>query len=137
MDVMLDGFNDRYEDEVVERWGRSAFRAANEWWHDKSLAQQRAWKADTDALVARWGAIHAAGETPDSAPAQEHAAAHLAWFAAIPGTPTHAGDAERSRAMVRGMAELYATDPAFHDAFGGHEAALFAADALRRHVDQP
>jgi len=41
MDVMLDGFNDRYEAEVVKRWGRDAFEASNHWWHRKSVQQQR------------------------------------------------------------------------------------------------
>lgn len=136
MDVMLDGFNDPYEDEVVERWGRPAYEAAHQWWHAKPVAQQRAWKADAEALVARWGAIHADGHAPDSATAQEHAAAHLAWFSAIPGTPTHAGDAERSRSMVRGMADLYATDAAFHEGFGGAGAARFVAEALRRYAGE-
>lgn len=134
MDVMLDGFNDRYEDEVVERWGRDAFDASNRWWHAKTLDQQREWQASAEALLDRWGEIHAAGHAPDSPEAAEHAAVHLAWFADIPGTPTHAGNTECSAAMVRGMADLYAGDPEFHSAFGGQQAAHFAADALRIHA---
>lgn len=134
MDVMLEGFNDRYEDEVVQRWGREAFEAANQWWHDKSIGQQQDWKAGAEALLARWRELHEQGHTPDSGPAQEHAAVHMAWFADIPGTPTHAGDAERSAAMVCGVAELYESNPEFHQTFGTPEAARFAADALRLHV---
>ncbi|UNX53255.1 MerR family transcriptional regulator [Georgenia sp. TF02-10] len=136
MDVMLDGFNDRYEDEVVERWGREAFEAANRWWHGKSVDQQKAWKRDAEDLLARWREIHDAGHAPDSAPAQEHAARHLMWFAEIPGTPTHAGDTERSAAMVRGMAEMYESNPDFHQSFGSRGAAHYAAAALRLHVGE-
>lgn len=134
MDVMLDGFNDRYEAEVVRRWGREAFDASNQWWHAKSVGQQRSWQASAQALLTRWAEIHRAGHAPGSPVAQAHAVDHLAWFADIPGTPTHAGDAERSAAMVRGMADLYETDPGFHQRFGSPEGARFAANALRIHV---
>ncbi|WP_241387563.1 MerR family transcriptional regulator [Rhodococcus sp. CH91] len=137
MDVMLEGFNDRYEAEVVRRWGREAFDASNQWWHAKSVGQQRDWQDSAQALLARWAEIHDAGHTPASPVAREHAAAHMAWFAEIPGTPTHAGDTERSAAMVRGMTDLYETDPAFHQTFGSQEAARFAANALRIHVQHP
>lgn len=131
MDVMLDGFNDRYENEVIHRWGREAFDASHEWWHAKSVEQQRQWKARAEALLHGWADLHAAGEPADSEATQEHAATHLAWFADIPGTPTHAGDPERSRAMVCGVASTYETNPDFHNSFGSPDAARFAAAALR------
>lgn len=137
MDVMLEGFNDRYEAEVVRRWGREAFDASNRWWHAKSVEQQRDWQAGTQALLTRWAKIHAAGNTPASPAAQEHAAAHVAWFADIPGTPTHVGDTERSAEMVQGTAALYETNPDFQQTFGSREAAQFAANALRIHVQHP
>ncbi|HLR96564.1 MAG TPA: MerR family transcriptional regulator [Jiangellaceae bacterium] len=134
MDVMLDGFNDRYEAEVVRRWGREAFDAANRWWHAKTVRQQRDWQSSGQALLTRWAEIHEAGHAPGSRVAQEHAAVHMDWFSDIPGTPTHAGDAERSAAMVQGVADLYETNPDFHQTFGSPEAAQFAANALRIHV---
>lgn len=134
MDVMLEGFNDRYEAEVVRRWGREAFDVSNRWWHAKSVAQQRDWQTSAQDLLTRWAEIHEAGHAPASPVAQEHAAVHLAWFAEIPGTPTHAGDAERSAGMVLGMADVYETNPDFHQSFGSPEAAQFAANALRIHV---
>ena len=134
MDVMLEGFNDRYEEEVVERWGRDAFDASNQWWHGKSVQQQKEWKARADALLARWRVIQEEGHKTDSAVAQEHAAVHLEWFKEIPGTPTHGGDTAKSVDMVRGLAAQYESNPDFHIAFGTAEAAGFAANALRRHV---
>ncbi|GAA3659285.1 hypothetical protein GCM10022202_19980 [Microbacterium marinilacus] len=119
MDVMLDGFNDRYEEEVVRRWGREAFDASNTWWHSKTARQQREWKPRSDRLLARWAELEAAGESPGSPAAQDRAAAHVAWFTEIPGTPTHAGDRPRSAAMIRGLAGLYEANPDFHRAFGG------------------
>ncbi|MCV7532260.1 MerR family transcriptional regulator, partial [Micrococcus luteus] len=35
MDMMLEGFNDRYEAEVTEQWGRDVFEQSNRWWHAK------------------------------------------------------------------------------------------------------
>lgn len=137
MDVMLEGFNDRYEAEVVRRWGREAFAASNRWWHAKSVGQQRDWQASAQALLTRWAEIHDAGHTPGSPVAQAHAADHMAWFAEIPGTPVYAGEVERSAAMVRGVADLYETNPDFHQSFGSPEAAHFAANALRIHVQHP
>lgn len=137
MNVMLEGFNDRYEAEVVRRWGREAFDASNRWWHAKSVGQQRDWQASAQALLTRWAEIHKAGHTPGSPVAQKHAADHMAWFADIPGTPTHAGEADRSAAMVRGMADLYEINPDFHQTFGSPEVAQFAANALRIHVQHP
>jgi DNA-binding transcriptional MerR regulator len=137
MDVMLQGFNDAYEDEVVARWGRDAFEAAHGWWHGMGVRRQRAWKARAEGLLTRWREIQEEGHAPGSAPAQEHADLHLAWFAEIPGTPAHAGDAQATAAMVRGMAVGYEADPEFHRAFGSEAAARFAAAALRERVARP
>ncbi|HEY6737850.1 MAG TPA: MerR family transcriptional regulator, partial [Actinopolymorphaceae bacterium] len=51
MEMMLDGFNDPYRDEVSSRWGEDVFARSNAWWHGKSLQQRMEWKQDTDALV--------------------------------------------------------------------------------------
>ena len=134
MDVMLEGFNDRYETEVVERWGREAFDASNRWWHGKSVQQQKEWKARADALLAQWREIQEDGHELDSAVAQEHASVHLEWFKEIPGTPTHAGDTAKSVDMIRGLADQYETNPDSHAAFGTPEAARFAANALRLRI---
>lgn len=135
-DMVLEGFNDSWEDEVVSRWGRDAFDASHHWWHAKRPDEQRRWQADAEELLATWGRLQAAGHAPTDDEAQEHAARHVRWFAQIPGTPTHDGDGERSRPMVLGMANLYVADPAFHEALGGPAAARFAAEALHLHVDR-
>lgn len=135
-DVLLEGFNDRYEEEVVERWGSTAFEASNRWWHGKSLDEQRRWKAETEALLAEWRRLAESGCSPRDESAVRHADAHLAWFATIPGTPAHAGDTDATRAMVHGVADAYELDPAFHRTFGSEHAARFAAVALRARVDE-
>ena len=127
MDMMLEGFNDRYEDEVTQRWGRDVFETSNRWWHAKSINQQRKFQADAEALLARWGDLYDQGIAPTDTAAQEQAAVHAAWFAQIPGTPAHAGDTAKTRAMLHGMANLYATNPDFHPSA---RKAAFAAQAL-------
>jgi len=131
MDVMLEGFNDRYEGEVVRRWGQDAYDAAHNWWHAKTLDQQRDWKQRSERLLARWADLDRRGFPPASDAAQQHAATHIAWFTEIPGTPTHEGDARRSAAMICGMATMYETHPEFHHAFGTASAARLAAESLR------
>lgn len=132
MDMMLDGFNDRFEDEVTRRWGRDVFEQSNAWWHAMSIDQQRQFQADAEELLAVWGRLQQGGGDPSDATAQEHAA----WFAQIPGTPAHSGDAVNTRAMLHGMAEAYLNNPDFHPAFGGAEGAKFASRALHHYATQ-
>lgn len=136
MDMMLEGFNDRYESEVIAQWGQEAFDVSNQWWHSKTPTQQQRFQADAEQLLAHWGELHAAGHSPSSPEAQAHAAAHVAWFAEIPGTPTHSTNPVNATAMVQGMARFYVANPDFHSVFGSSEGADFAAEALLIHVRQ-
>ncbi|MBV2366465.1 MerR family transcriptional regulator [Streptomonospora nanhaiensis] len=134
MDVMLSGFNDRYKDEVVSRWGERAYQVSNDWWHGKTLDQQLAWKKDTDDLVAAWVAAAKAGVPPTSDRAQALAARHVRWLSAIPGTPTAEGDRERSIAMVRGLGDMYVDDPRFAGMYDDEAGAAFVRDALHAYA---
>ncbi|MFW0182128.1 MerR family transcriptional regulator [Rothia sp. CCM 9417] len=136
MNMVLEGFNDRYEDEVIQRWGHSAFEQSNRWWHTKSIDEQRRFQANTEKLLAQWGELHGQGLTPTDTTTQDHAAMHVAWFAQIPGTPLHAGDIFKTAAMLRCIANLYATNPDFYSAFGGSQAAVFASEALHHYADE-
>ncbi|MGK5642824.1 MerR family transcriptional regulator [Streptomyces sp. URMC 126] len=134
MDMMLEGFNDRYEDEVVARWGERAFRVSNDWWHGKDLRQKLAWKRDTDELVEAWATAWREGTSPLSERAQALAARHVAWLRAIPGTPLADGDHERSVELVRGLGDMYVTNPCFATTYGSVEGAAFVRDALYEYV---
>ncbi|MFF4986110.1 MerR family transcriptional regulator [Streptosporangium saharense] len=134
MDVMLSGFNDLYKDEVISRWGEHAFQVSNDWWHGKSLDQQRAWKRDTDDLVAAWVAAAKAGDSPASEHAQSLAARHVRWLSQIPGTPTAEGDRERSIEMVNGIADMFVDDPRFTAMYDDEAGAAFVRDALRTYA---
>lgn len=134
MDVMLEGFNDRYKDEVISRWGEHAFRASNDWWHAKSLKQQLAWKQSSDDLIAAWIVAWKAGVSPTSERAQSLAARHVQWLREIPGTPTAEGDRDRSIQLVKGLGHMYVNDPRFAATYHGVEGAAFVRDALHEYA---
>ncbi|WP_327085522.1 MerR family transcriptional regulator [Nonomuraea sp. NBC_01738] len=134
MDIMLAGFNDRYKDEVISRWGERAFEAGNDWWHGKTLGQQRDWKRDTEDLVAAWVAAVRAGESPVSEHAQSLAARHVRWLSQIPGTPTADGDRERSIEMVTCIGDMYVDDPRFGGMYDDAAGARFVRDALHAYA---
>ncbi|MET8332751.1 MerR family transcriptional regulator [Streptosporangium canum] len=134
MDVMLAGFNDRYKDEVISRWGERAFQVSNDWWHGKTLEQQRAWKQASEDLVAAWVAAARAGISPTSARAQTLAARHVRWLSEIPGTPTADGDRERSIAMVKGVGDMFVDDPRFAGMYDDATGAAFVRDALHAYA---
>jgi MerR family transcriptional regulator, thiopeptide resistance regulator len=134
MDVMLAGFNDRYKDEVISRWGEDAFQASNDWWHGKNLDQQQAWKQDTEDLVAAWVAAAKSGASPTSEHAQSLAARHVQWLTQIPGTPTAEGDRERSIEMVTCMGDMYVDDPRFAGMYDDAAGATFVRDALQAYA---
>lgn len=132
--MMLDGFNDRYRDEVIARWGERAFQESNAWWHGKTLKQQIAWKRDTDELVAAWIAAWKDGVAPASGRAQALAARHVAWLRQIPGTPVADGDRERSVQLVRGLGRMYVNNPSFAATYEGPDGAAFVRDSLHEYA---
>ncbi|MFG6202160.1 MerR family transcriptional regulator [Nonomuraea sp. JJY05] len=134
MDVMLAGFNDHSKDEVISRWGERVFQLSNDWWHGKTLDQQRAWKQDTEDLVAAWAAAAKAGISPTSERAQTLAARHVRWLSQIPGTPTAEGDRERSIEMVKGLGDMYVDDPRFTGMYDDAAGAAFVRDALQAYA---
>lgn len=134
MDVMLAGFNDHYKDEVISRWGERAFHVSNDWWHGKTLEEQRAWKHAAEELVAAWVTAMKAGLSPTSEHAQSLAARHVEWLSQIPGTPTAEGDRQRSIEMVEGVAEMYVDDPRFAGMYDDADGAMFVRDALQAYA---
>ncbi|MVU77962.1 MerR family transcriptional regulator [Nocardia sp. ET3-3] len=134
LQMMLEGFNDPYRDEVIARWGERSYTAANDWWHGKTLAQQREWKRDLDDLIAAWTDAWKDGVTPESGRGQALAARHVDWLRAIPGTPLFDGDRERSIAMITGLARMYAEDENYASAYGSPDAAAFVRDSLEEYV---
>ncbi|MFJ9555906.1 MerR family transcriptional regulator [Nocardiopsis sp. NPDC101807] len=134
MQMMLEGFNDPYRDEVVARWGERVFQESNDWWHGKTVRQQIAWKRDTDDLVDSWAEAWKDGVSPGSDRAQALAARHVEWLRAIPGTPVAEGDRERSVELVRCLGAMYVEDPNFSTTYGTVEGAAFVRDSLHEYA---
>jgi MerR family transcriptional regulator, thiopeptide resistance regulator len=133
-DRMFDGFDHtRYKDEVEERWGKDAYAKGDAWWRGMSETEKKAWKEQAAQLTVAWRTAAAAGIAPDSATAQGLAARHVAWLAAIPGTPASTPGCD-VKSYVIGLGEMYVADPRFGANYAtdeGDQGAIFVRDALR------
>ncbi len=131
---MLDGFDHtRYQEEVEQRWGATAYASGDAWWRSMSPDEQARWSADQRALASDWAAAAANGTDPASPRAQALAARHVAWLGSIPGTPGAGG--EPVVEYVVGLGEMYAADERFGASYGGERGALFVRDSLRAWAD--
>jgi len=128
---MFDGFDHtRYRGEVEERWGADAYAKGDAWWRGMSAAERAEWQAGSARLGADWIDAAARGIAPDADAAQELARRHVAWLAAIPGTPGAVKE------YVVGLGEMYIADPRFAANYGGEEGAAFVRDALRVYAER-
>ena len=133
---MFDGFDHTaYREEVVSRWGEPAYATGDAWWRAMSDQERTAWKADLARLQQDWTDAAASGVAPDSAPAQELAARHVAWLAGIPGTPG-SGSGGPPAAYLLGLGEMYVADERFAANYGGVAGATFVRDALRVYTER-
>lgn len=105
---MFEGFDHtKYDAEVRERWGEEAADRSNAWWSGLGAEGQATFRQEVEDLNAAWDEVIASGTTPDAAPAQQIAARHVAWLrSAVPGK-------EMSKALVKGMAQMYVDDERF------------------------
>jgi MerR family transcriptional regulator, thiopeptide resistance regulator len=121
---MFNGFDHtEYKEEVEERWGADAYATSDAWWTSKSADEKAQWQADLASLNTDWAQAASRGTDPSSDEAQALAARHVAWLAAIPGTP-------RSSDYVLGLGEMYVADERFAKNYGGLSGATFVRDAL-------
>lgn len=131
----LDGFDhSQYSDEVAARWGKRAAQRSDEWWRGKTDAERADWRAQAARLGEAWTAAAEDDEDPAGERAQELAAAHVSWLAAVPGTP--AADGGDITGYVLGLGEMYVADPRFAQNYGGQRGATFVRDALRIFVQR-
>ncbi len=121
---MFNGFDHtEYKEEVEERWGKDAYATSDAWWTSKSADEKKAWQADLASLNADWADAANRGIDPSSDEATALAKRHIAWLAAIPGTP-------QSSDYVLGLGEMYVADDRFAKNYGGLGGAAFVRDAL-------
>ena len=127
---MLDGFdNRRYEQEVVERWGRDAYQRSHQQWASLSREQQRERLAEQERIAQGLAEAGARGEAPDSDAVQALVRQHHAWvsFFWVPG-----------REAYLHLGELYVADPRFRAVYERHGegAAAFIRDAMRAFAEK-
>ncbi len=125
VEEMFDGFDaSRYEEEVVERWGRAAHEDGQRAWRELGEAGRRAHLAEHEAVGAGLAAAAARGDAVEDGAVQELVRRHHAWVSVF-WTP----DAAAYRALTRG----YVEDERFratYEAFGPG-----TAEYLRRAAD--
>ncbi|WP_175414058.1 MerR family transcriptional regulator [Agrococcus sp. SGAir0287] len=124
-DAAFDGFDQRrYEAEVTERWGVEAWRSGQAWWRGLGEEGRAAFQQEHVDLVAGYADARAAGLPVDGAEVQALVARHWRWIAA-------SWQREPEVEAFVGLADLYVADERFAAAYGGPEAAEYAADAMR------
>lgn len=127
---MFDGFaHARYREEVEERWGRDAYARSDSWWRNTSADGKEAFGKELEALNGGWAGAASRGLRPTSTEAQALAQRHLAWLSAVPGVPRKE-DGSLSAEYVRGLGDLYVTDPRFTSNYGGQAGAELVRASL-------
>ena len=126
----FEGFTDQYKDEVIERWGASAYEQSNDWWQALTAKDQQEFVANVEELNSAWIAAWKNGEDHSSETAQDLAGRHVAWLRSVPGTPAFNGSKEIVSSYVESLAHMYPADPRFAQNYGGEEGAAFVRDAL-------
>ena len=105
---MFEGFDHtQYEAEVRERWGDDAADRPGAWWSDLGTERRAAFRQESEDLNAAWGEVIASGAAPESPPAQDVAARHVAWLrSAMQGQAV-------SKATLKGLTQMYVDDERF------------------------
>ncbi|MCI2238452.1 MerR family transcriptional regulator [Paenibacillus sp. TRM 82003] len=123
----FDGFDaSRYEDEVVQRWGRDAHEDAQRAWRGMGEEGRAAHGAEADAIGRGLAAAAARGAAPDEGAVQDLVRRHHAWVSRfwVPGADAY-----------RGLTAMYVDDERFrttYEAYGPGTAVLLrdAAEVL-------
>lgn len=127
---MFDGFDHtRHRKEVEERWGRTAYARGDSWWRSRSEDEQKAFEQELTGLDAGWVDAASRGVLPTSAEAQDLARRHVTWLSGVPGVPRD-DDGSVSREYLRGLGDMYVTDPRFASNYGGRNGAELVQAAL-------
>jgi DNA-binding transcriptional MerR regulator len=127
----FDGFDHtRYQDEVIQRWGKDAYESGDRWWRSKTDAQRQDFQQTALGIAADYGRAHAAGLAVDSPEVQAIVARHAdwvreAWQGRSPGGNPFAE-------AFANLGEMYVSDDRFRAGYDIHGAGTteFARDAM-------
>lgn len=126
----FEGFDhSRYEDEVVQRWGRNAWDNSNRTWAALGPEGQRAHQAEQEALAAALAQASVSGADPGAEDVQELITRHYRWVSTF-WTP--------NREAYVNLGQMYVDDPRFAANYDQHAegATVFIRDAMTIYAER-
>ena len=129
-DEAFDGFDHTvHEQEVVQRWGREAYRRGDTWWRSLTDAQKREFQQEQVQIAADYGRAFTSGAAPDGELAQEISRRHVQWLSRT---------MEPSRDYLVGLGRLYVDDERFGANYDRHGqgTAGFVRAALEAYAER-
>jgi len=122
----------RYEDEVVERWGREAYEKGQQWWSSLTEAEKKAFQQRQSDIESDFGRAHGDGLLPGSDEVQRITRRHYEWV-------TTGWQGRRpTAAQFTGLGQMYLDDPRFTAKYDRHGegTAAFARDAMTVYAER-
>lgn len=122
---MFDGFDhEQHRDEVVDRWGETAYDDSARWWQGLGDDGQQGFLAESRELARDWSAAQESGLAVTDPQVQALADRHVAWI------QQGWGGRRPSPEAITGLAQMYVDDERFAANYGGREGASYVRDAL-------
>lgn len=123
--------HDDHRDEVVERWGESAWTRSNGWWQKLTRAERDAFLAEGVALKDEYLSAKADGLAVTDPVVVELVVRHRTWIA------QGWGGLEPTDEQFLGLAQMYVADERFARNYGGVDGASYVRDAIIAWVALP
>jgi DNA-binding transcriptional MerR regulator len=130
VEEVFDGFDHtRYEKEVSERWGRDAYEKGDRWWRSLGEREKREFQERQAGIARDFGRARMDGLAPDSDEVQAIARRHCDWLSVT---------VEPTKSYVRGLGEMYVSDPRFAANYDQHGegTAAFVRDAITVYAER-
>ena len=131
MHAVPDFNHDDHRDEVVERWGESAWTKSNGWWKRLTQAERDAFLGEGVALKNEYLEALAAGLSVSDEVVVALVVRHRAWIAQGWGGTVPTDE------QFLGLAQMYVADERFARNYGGTEGASYVRDAIVAWVARP
>lgn len=130
---MFKGFDHtRYQDEVIERWGRDAYESGDAWWRSLTDADKQAFQQRHLDIAIDVAAAMLAGKDPGSDEVQAITQRQYEWM-----TIGWQGNRPNAEAFG-GLGHMYADDPRFTATYDAHGAgtAAYVRDAMEIYAER-
>lgn len=117
-----------HRDEVVRRWGQSAYDDSQRWWDGLGDEGRNNFAAEGELLSSQWRRLSEVGVPPDAPEAQALASRHTAWVQQA------WGGRRPTPAELSGLGTMYVEDERFAANYGGRTGAQYVRDALEQYA---